>query len=125
MEGIPLVIDELSLHTVAYTDELGLQVPNKSVHSRPLNLLFHPGKQFAEEGFCIGSEAQKRFADVTIICTIYIQMFFKKIQLPNLPMVTVCKSGNLSPFYRLKSNYTLHFSHLQNIRLRCLNDLCL
>lgn len=77
MEGIPLVIDELSLHTIAsYIDELGLQVPNELVHSWPLNL-FHPGKQFAK-GFCIGSEAQKRFADVTIICTIYIQMFLKK-----------------------------------------------
>jgi len=70
-------------------------------------------------GVCVFN-TKSRFADITVICTVYIQMSFKKKHHQNLRIIRVCKSEHLSSFYRLKSNCSSHFSQLQNIRLHCL-----
>lgn len=72
-------------------------------------------------GLCVFNR-KSRFADITVICTVYIQMSSKKNH-QNLWIVRVCRSEHLFSFYRLKSNYSLHFFQLPNIRLQCLRFL--
>lgn len=60
---------------------------------------------------------QSRFADITVICTVYIQMSSEKKASSKFTHSSCEQIRTLIFFYRLKSDYSLRFSQLQNIRL--------